>query len=248
MVRKSRQIRLFISQGPLQKGERMMLDANAAHYLKSVMRVMPGEEIKIFNAQAGEWRVCVISVAKNTVEIELLTQERRPQVLPEIHLCFCPLKPTPIHFLIEKATELGVTHLHPLLSERTVVRCFKEDKNQRVAIEAAEQCERLTIPEFSTLMPLESFLKMLDPDKDQVLYCDERRTGSFLTHALHPLLTPYIFIGPEGGFTQQEIHLLSHFKNSTAIKLSGHILRAETAALTALAQWSLAKEALTQEQ
>jgi RNA methyltransferase, RsmE family len=244
MIKKARQIRLFIPHAPLQQGDRIILEAQAAHYLRNVMRLTVGEELHLFNDVIGQWRVRALHVAKQTVEVEALAQERLPEVLPERHLCFCPLKPAPLHFLIEKATELGVTHFHPLLSERTVVRSVKDDKSKRIAIEAAEQCERLTVPEFSPLMTLEALLKTLDPGKVQVLYGDERRTGRSLTQAAHSSAIPYLFIGPEGGFTDQEIQLLSHFDNSAAIKLSDHILRAETAAIVALAQYALAKDSL----
>ena len=232
-----RDIRLFL-EGSFESSIEIPLEKAQLHYLVHVMRVESGDCIKVFNGCDGEWFGEVHVTSKKSGHIQLREQMKDQVLLPERHLHFSPLKNTPQSFLIEKATELGVTHFHPILCERSIVRQFKPDKNRLTAIEASEQCERLCVPAFQPLVSLENALKGLPSDQ----YCfvgDERRESKSLKEirSSQEYQKPiHIFIGPEGGFTPLEFKRFQDHKSMTLVSLSDHILRAETAALCALAQ------------
>ncbi len=229
-----RDIRLYLDSKFSDQGTEIDLDRNQAHYLTNVMRVGDGEAIRVFNGHDGEWRGVVKVLSKKSVLISLDTQFKPQDHEPEIHLHFAPLKQSQQSFLIEKATELGVTNFHPMLTERTVVRAFKGDKQRLTAIEAAEQCERLTVPEFHNLVALKESLTGL-PETHHIYACDERRDAPKLT-SLTPQLPAHIVIGPEGGFTDREFSYIQGLPNCHLVMLHKNILRAETAALTAISQ------------
>lgn len=230
-----RDIRLYL-EALFTADEAILLTKNQLHYLVNVMRVEPGTEIKVFNGINGEWLGAVSLESKKKGFIELKTNLKPQSDLREIHLHFSPLKNTPTSFLIEKATELGATHFHPVLCERSIVRHFKSDKQRLTAIEAAEQCERLSVPGFQDLCSLGHSLKTI-PQNHLIITGDERRIAQTMNEIKPLNLAPlHIFIGPEGGFTPLEFKRFQENPNVTLVKLSDHILRAETAAICALSQ------------
>lgn len=237
-------VRLFVECPVLEKGSLVALDKKQSHYLAHVMRHDRGDSLKIFNGCDGLWQAHIHkdSLKKSYVlEVDELLLPQK--VVPEVHLCFAPLKQGPLHFLIEKGTELGVTHFHPLLTERTVVRAFKEEKHRLTALEACEQCERLQVPELVPLEPLDTFLSKLNARKEVLYVCDERREKvEILSKQYNKALIPYLLIGPEGGFSPQEFAKLQRHKAVRFITLSPYILRAETAAIAALSQLGLVCE------
>lgn len=235
---KARNIRLYIEVSTLSKGQQVVIEDKRAHYLIHVMRVVKHDEFAVFNGNAGEWLAKVIDVSKKNLTIEITEQTREQTTPRELHLCFAPLKRDPLHFLIEKATELGVTHFHPIITERTIVRNFKTEKHLKVAIEAAEQCERLDIPAFEPEIPLDRFLYDLSAiaNSATLYFCDESREANFVSKNFNSETAPYILVGPEGGFTPSESTMIKKQIFSTPIKLHENILRAETAAIAAISQ------------
>ncbi len=231
-----RKVRLFLEDSDLSQGAQVTCDKKQSHYLIHVMRVEEGDELTVFNGQDGLWKTCVVEASKKACVLEMV-ELLQPQETPrEIHLCFAPLKQSPQHFLIEKATELGATHFYPLLTERTVVRNFKADKQRLTAIEACEQCERLDMPQFSPLQQLDKFLSTLDAERDTLYVCDERREAPTLFESYDSGKNIYVLIGPEGGFSPGEFEMLHRHSATCLIRLSPHVLRAETAAVVVLGQ------------
>ena len=233
-----RKVRLFLDDVVLSQGIQVTCDKKQSHYLVHVMRVEQGKGLTVFNGRDGLWKARVVEGSKKACVLEM-TELLMPQEPPrEIHLCFAPLKQSPQHFLIEKATELGATHFHPVLTERTIVRNFKDEKQRLTAIEACEQCERLDVPVFSDLQQLDKFLSTLNAERDTLYGCDERREAPTLLTSYESEKNIYVLIGPEGGFSPGEFEMLQRHPATCLIRLSPHILRAETAAITVLAQLS----------
>lgn len=234
-----RHIRLFVT-GTWTSETQVELDQKKMHYLRHVMRLKAGEKIFLFNEEMGEWSACLSQEGKSNFILTPVYQtrpfEKKP---PEVHLGFALLKQEALHFLLEKATELGVTHLHPLVTDRTIIRHFKIEKGQQYVIEAAEQCGRLTIPLFAPAVSLQEFLKELSGKPGCLYLCDERRQAPFLPDIFEKDKVPYGLIGPEGGFSPQELNFLKELSGVKPITLAPNILRAETAAVTFLSHLQL---------
>lgn len=229
--------RLFI-QTPLSNGRQVELLPKQAHHILHVMRLGNGDTVRLFNGTDGEWEAQLVHHGKSMV-LAKLGQQLHPQPEPTsftYHLAFSILKHDPLRFLIEKATELGVTSLTPLITDRTQVRTVNFDRLQLVAIEAAEQCERLVVPTFHPIQTLQQFV--LSHAKDQRLFVgDERRQMPFFAQILaqEKIDQPLTFItGPEGGFSPEEFQFLENAPGVTRVTLCTNILRAETAGLCAL--------------
>jgi len=204
------------------------------HYIVNVMRGQLGQSVTLFNGRHGEWQAQIIAVNKKFASLQVTHLLRDQIVTPEIHLYFSPLKQEPLRFLIEKATELNVTHLHPLKTARTHTTHYNAEKLQRITIEAAEQCERLTLPQWHDILTFDQLIQCISSVK-QAYIADERRPSINITQ--HDVSLPlHLIIGPEGGFTPDEFEAFSQLPHVKFIKLSSSILRAETAALTMLAQ------------
>jgi 16S rRNA (uracil1498-N3)-methyltransferase len=233
-------VRLFVEAPALAQGTLVELPKKQAHYVTHVMRLGAGDFLSIFNGRDGLWKAQLQECSKKACVLEITDQISPQKILPDVHLCFAPLKQNPLHLVVEKGTELGVTHFHPLLTERTVVRAFKEEKHRLTAIEACEQCQRFQMPKFSPLQSLDHFLASLDPSKDVLYVCDERREGAqTILKQYEKGLTPYVLIGPEGGFSPPEFQMLQRQRVVRFITLSPHVLRAETAVISMLSQLAL---------
>ncbi|WP_010297064.1 RsmE family RNA methyltransferase [Candidatus Odyssella thessalonicensis] len=232
---------------PLSKDARIVLQEDHVHYLRNVLRQQVGDQVNIFNAHDGEWHGHISTLTKSHAEISLQQQVRQPEGESPIMLLFCPLKHDPTHYLIEKCTEVGVTVFQPIIMERGNIHKINQNKLQRIAIEAAQQCERLSVPEVRELRPLRDVLKDW-PEQIKLSVCAER---AFTDKQRLPFaedlannvpaeregqsraVTLASLIGPEGGIHPQEIELLSNYPFVQFVSLGKNILRAETAAVVA---------------
>lgn len=226
--------RLFVDQ-PLSQGGQIELGSDHAHFLGRVLRLQAGAAIAVFNGKDGEWLATIDELGKRSASLGLASQLRaQPDNQTGPTLIIPPIKKARADWLVEKATELGVAAIQPVLTERTAVRDVNLDRWRKITIEAAEQCERLDLP---TLMPLTPLFKALDGFKDgyQVLWAAERHDAP----AIHPdvaakKLPLALLIGPEGGFAPSELDGLGELPFVQAVNLGPRILRAETAALAGL--------------
>jgi 16S rRNA (uracil1498-N3)-methyltransferase len=213
----------------------------AAHYLRNVMRRQAGDPLILFNGRDGEFNAVIADLGKRAVDIRIDSQ-RRPQMgVPDLWLCFAPLKKDAVDFLIEKATELGVAAFQPVFTQHTASTRLNLERLAANAIEAAEQTERLTLPEIRTPQTLRDMLQAWDPGRHLIL-CAEAGPAVPIADALTALKASVkntnawaIVCGPEGGFARSELDLLSNLPFVTPVGLGPRILRADTAALTALA-------------
>lgn len=225
--------RLFV-EAPLAGGL-LAIEDKPAHYLASVLRMKEGEAVALFNGRDGEWLGVIRDVAKRQVTVELV-EKRRPLVLPPDHwLLFAPIKSGRIDLVVEKATELGVRAFGAVRTARTVVSRVNEERLRAHAIEAAEQTGRVEIPQMHTYRPLEAWLDRW-PEGRRLILCDETGHGSPPDVALPPHRgqPAALLIGPEGGFTPQELERLRSFPYVTSMTLGPRVLRADTAAIAAL--------------
>jgi 16S rRNA (uracil1498-N3)-methyltransferase len=222
--------------GRLEPGAALRLDAPRAHYLTHVLRLRAGAPLRVFNAESGEWRAVLAAVGKRDATLELAEQLRPPLPEPGPVLHFAPIRRSRLDWLVEKAVELGAGALVPLLTERTVVRLENPERLRAIVVEAAEQCERLTVPELAAPRPFGAWLAGREPSRP-LLFADEAGGGRPLAEALAGTGTPDLLVGPEGGFTPQERGLLLTAPGVRPVTLGPRILRAETAALAMLAAW-----------
>lgn len=225
-------IRLYVSQ-PLAPGLALELSTPQMHYLLHVMRVKDGQDVLVFNGHDGEWKTRISNLTKRSCLLSTTEQTQPQQKESELWLLFSPLKPKPQQFLIEKATEVGVTHLCPVLTERSSITRFNVEKATQQAIEASEQSGRTTIPQIFPLQPMTEMLtnrSTLGP----LIVGDE-------THKSPPLIllgdskAKAFMVGPEGGWSPKELELFRNSEDIYTVDLMSNILRAETAGIIGLA-------------
>ena len=231
--------RLYVDQ-PLADGSRLELTPGQAHYLKSVLRLKPGNDVRVFNGRDGEWLCTLESLEKKTGTLKINGQfKQQPHVQAPLNLLFAPIKKKNMEFMIEKAVELGVTDLHPVFTARTQNRNLNADRMQSHILEAAEQCERLSIPILHKPATLDEKLKAWDQNFP-IHWCAERLEN------IPPLAScnnvSAFLIGPEGGFDDQENTMLKQLSYIKPTHLGDQILRAETAALYCLSAAKLKQE------
>lgn len=231
-------IRLYVDVA-LSDGASIEATPQQAHYLRNVMRLGEGDQVALFNGTDGEWLAAVLPEGRRGARLQLQRQTR-PQVgVSDLWLLFAPVKRNGTDFIVQKATELGVSRLQPVLTENTDVTRVNLDRMETTAIEAAEQCRRLTVPEVGSPLPLPVLLDRWSADR-RLMFCDEGRTGEPLATALQAEAAagPWaILIGPEGGFTEGERRRLADQVGMIPVHLGPRILRAETAAAAAIACW-----------
>jgi 16S rRNA (uracil1498-N3)-methyltransferase len=235
--------RLFVALD-LAPSLQLAVDGGRAHYLRNVLRLEPGAALRLFNGRAGEWSARILRSAKN--EVVLVAEEQlRPQAPePDLWLAFAPIKRTAIDMVAEKATELGVAVLQPVVTRHTVVDRVNAERLQSIAIEAAEQSERLTVPEVMASVSLEKLLHEWPPQR-RLLLCAEagdarpvaEALGAYAREAKARLAPWAVLTGPEGGFARSELDALGKLPFVIPVGLGPRILRADTAALAALACW-----------
>src|SRR6476469_2419112 len=223
--------RLFV-RSPLSDGALVELDSKQANYLGNVMRMGEGGELLLFDGNSGEWLARITQAAKKRMTLEVVSRTREPETIPDVWLAFAPVKRSASDWLVEKATELGAARLIPVMTQRTVAERVKIERLEAIAIEAAEQCGRTVLPEIAEPVALKQLLACRDPGRR--LYFADEGGGEPAATAFAPG-SALILTGPEGGFTDEERAAIRAAANSVAISLGPRILRAETAALAALA-------------
>lgn len=229
--------RLFV-ETPLAIGA-ITVYGPQAHYLAQVMRMKPGDPLKLFDDATGEWLGIASAVGKRAVTLDVITRLREREPVPDLWLCAAPLKKGRIDWLVEKACELGVDRLAPVFTRRSVVDKVNMDKLRAHLIEAAEQCDRTAIPTLVEPVKLAALLR--DWPSDRVLFFADETGGAPALDAMRALPGPAaILIGPEGGFDDDERAAVRALPQGVAITLGPRILRADTAAAAAVSLWMAA--------
>jgi 16S rRNA (uracil1498-N3)-methyltransferase len=225
--------RLFV-RGQTGEDAAIELDAPQANYLGNVLRMKVGAELLVFDGSSGEWLARIAHSGKKRMTLTVERKTREPETMPDVWLAFAPVKRTQTDWLVEKATELGAARLVPVMTQRTVAERVKLERLETIAIEAAEQCGRTRLPEIAEPLPLGHLLEQRDAAR--TLYFADEGGGERVADACSggPCM---ILTGPEGGFTDDERKAIRASPNSVAISLGPRILRAETAALAALAAY-----------
>ena len=210
------------------------LPREQAHYLTGVLRLEPGDPVSVFNARDGEWLAYLTTVSKKSSALRCERRLSDVKPPPDIDYIFAPLKHARLDYVVQKATELGVRRLRPVITSRTIAERVNLERMTANVIEAAEQCNLVFVPEVHEPVKLEKLLQGWEPGR-ALVYCDEKAVIANPLEALKSLKPPAaILIGPEGGFTDGEKSLLKSLDYVTAISLGPRIMRADTAAVAAL--------------
>lgn len=229
--------RLFVEQ-PIAPGA-LRLDGPAAHYLIAVMRFAPGDPVKLFDDVTGEWLAVASAVNKRDLTLDVIQQLRPREPVPDLWLCAAPLKKGRVDWLAEKACELGVDRLVPVITARTVVDRPKLDRLRAHMIEAAEQCARTALPSLAEPVKLAACLR--DWPAERALFFADESGGAPALAAMRAHAGPAaILVGPEGGFTDEERAAIKALPQAVGITLGPRILRADTAAAAAVSLWMAA--------
>jgi 16S rRNA (uracil1498-N3)-methyltransferase len=229
-------LRLFV-EAALADGARVLPDDAQTHYLLHVMRARAGDRVSLFNGSDGEWLARIAEVSKRSCTLACERQTEAQSEVPDLWLCFAPIKKTPADYVVQKATELGVRVLQPVTTRRTIVTRVNLDRMRANAVEAAEQSGRLSVPETREPLALDKLFATWPQDR-RLIFCDEGGAPP-MAEALRtaPDGPAAIFTGPEGGFDPSERAALRALPFVTPVSLGPRILRADTAALAALAIW-----------
>jgi 16S rRNA (uracil1498-N3)-methyltransferase len=223
--------RLFVDR-PLAESAALTLDGAPANYLANVLRLGPGDRVKLFDDRSGEWLAEIAETGKKRVTLAVHEHLREREAVPDLWLLFAPIKRGRIDWLVEKATELGVARLVPVLTRRTIVDRLNLDRLRAHIVEAAEQCERTALTELMEPRKLVALLAAWPAER--LLYFADETGGEPLTAEPGPAA---ILIGPEGGFTDEERAAIRALPQARPIGLGPRTLRADTAALAAVALW-----------
>ena len=233
---KTAKIRLYVEH-PLGEGQSVPLTQPQAHYLFGVMRLGRGDAVTLFNGRDGEWRAEVVEAGKRGGVLDCVAQSGAQKDPPDLWLLFAPIKKARTDFIVEKAAEMGAAKILPVQTEFTNSERIRQDRLQAHAVEAAEQCGGVFVPEVKDLSRLDRLLANWPADR-QLMFCDEALAGgsSVLSDSLAG--QPWaILIGPEGGFSDAERARLSALDFAHPVALGPRILRADTAAVAAMTLW-----------
>ena len=228
--------RLYV-ETPLGAGTQVTLDAAQANYVGNVMRMKEGDALLLFDGRSGEWLAEVAETGKKRMTLTVVEQTKAQEAVPDLWLAFAPVKKGRVDWLVEKAVELGVARLLPVITQRTIVDRLNLERMRAHIVEAAEQCGRTALAEIEEPVKLEAFLKARDPGRS--LYFADETGGQPAAAAFQPG-PALILTGPEGGFTPGEAEAIRSVPNAIPISLGPRILRAETAALAAVTSWMAA--------
>ncbi len=222
-------IRLFFSNS-ITTGMTGMLDKSQSHYLNKVMRIKENEFFSLFNNK-GEWETKILKISKGLVEFEIIKQLRQKENMKDLWLAFSPIKSNYQNFMIQKATELGVTKFLPIIFDRTIVRSINVERLKKIVVEASEQSNRINIPSIEQTQNLESFLNsnLVDLILTDLNSTNKKIDKSKLTNK--PIC---IIVGPEGDFSELEREKILTFKGVQTVKINENILRSETAVISAI--------------
>ena len=210
------------------------LTKEQTHYLKDVMRLKKGDRLSVFNT-LGEWNAVIENYEKKGVKIKIIDKARDKDNEKNIWLAFSPIKQNPLNFVIQKGTELGVQRFIPILSERTIVREINIERIKKIIIEASEQSNRISVPEINKPELLKKFLSKF-PKNGSLIFCDINSNQKNLKNILSKKIDGpiCILIGPEGDFSENERKMIIDLNQTQPISLAKNILKAETAALSAI--------------
>lgn len=225
--------RLYVAK-PLAQWSQVELDGAQAHYLGNVLRLKEGAELLLFDGHSGEWLAKIVLVRKGRMGVVVERPTREQEAVPDLWLAFAPVKKGRVDWLVEKAVELGVARLQPVVTQRTIVDKLNMERMRAHIVEAAEQCGRTALAEIDAPVKLEAFLKSRSPGR--ALYFADESGGDPAASAFKPG-PAMILTGPEGGFTPDEAAAIRGARGAQAVSLGPRILRAETAALAAVAAW-----------
>lgn len=231
--------RLYVTT-PLSEGATVPVDGNPAHYLLHVMRLKVGDAVLLFDGTSGEWLATLEEARKRDALLLVKRRTAAPDILPDYWLCAAPIKKARMEWLVEKATELGVAQIQPVLTRRSVVDKVNPERMTAHMVEAAEQCGRNSLPILTEIQQLKAFLQNF-PKERHLFFADENARahgGAPVAEAVAAHPGPGAFlIGPEGGFTDEEREMIRAHPQTIPVSLGNFILRAETAAIAATAVW-----------
>jgi len=243
MYKAKSKARLYVS-APLSAGGTVDLTAGQLHYAANVMRIGTGDSLLLFNGHDGEWQATVQNISKKQCSLQVTEQIREQEKPFDVWLAFAPVKKSRTDFIVEKATELGAERLLPVFTQYTTSKRVNVERLTSIAIEAAEQCHRLNVPDIDQAQPLAAFCQHW-PESRTLFVLDElgHQTGKaepilnvIESEKYKDGLTPVGFLtGPEGGFDTSELDLLRNLPFVKPLTLGSRILRAETAVAAALA-------------
>ena len=222
-------IRLFFSK-ILSANLTDKLDKSQSHYLNKVMRVKENEVFSLFN-KTGEWEAKILRISKSIVEFKTTKQLRQKENTKDLWLAFSPIKSNYQNFMIQKATELGVTKFLPIFFDRTVVRKINKERLEKIAVEASEQSNRINVPSIESPQTLDSFLKK---DSMDLIFTDLNSDKIKIDKSNLTDKPICIIVGPEGDFSEVERDKILSFKGVQSVKINENILRSETAVISAI--------------
>jgi 16S rRNA (uracil1498-N3)-methyltransferase len=206
------------------------IDKSQSHYLTKVMRVKENEVFSLFNKN-GEWEAKILGISKSIVEFKTIKQLRQKENTKELWLAFSPIKSNYQNFMIQKATELGVTKFLPIIFERTIVRKINKERLEKIVIEASEQSNRINVPTIEESQNLNNFLKT---DSIDLIFTDLNSNNNKIDKSKLTDRPVCIIIGPEGDFSEAEREKILGFKGVQPFKINENILRSETAVISAI--------------
>ena len=209
-----------------------LLSKEHTHYIVNVMRLKRGSNINFFN-QDGEWNSEIIFLDRDRVEVKFLKKVKQAGISSKIELAICLVKKNPMEIILQKATELGVSKIIPIISERTEVKDLNYSRANKIIIEATEQSNQLNIPKLEEVKKLKDFISSLT-DEDTVLFADINSNKKIDFKNLDKKKNIILLVGPEGDFSSKELKLILSKKNTSSFSLSKNILRTETAVISAL--------------
>ena len=222
-------IRLFFSES-LSHNLTATLDKSQSHYVSKVMRVKENEVFSLFNG-SGEWEAKILTISKSIVEFNITKQLRQKENPKELWLAFSPIKSNYFNFMIQKATELGVTKFLPIIFDRTIVRKINKKRLEKVIVEATEQSNRINIPKMEEPKSLDLFLKN---NNMNLIFTDLNTTNTKINLDQLTSSPTCVIIGPEGDFSEKEREQILKFEGVQPIKINQNILRSETAVISAI--------------
>ena len=232
-------VRLYLEQ-PLAQGQQVELSQEHTHYLGTVLRLKTGQDVAVFNGSQGEWRARIVDLGKKRAALAVMDQTQPQRDPPDLWLLFAPIKKARTDFIVEKAVELGVRCLQPVQTQFTNSERIRRDRLQAHAVEAAEQCGGTFLPQVAELVPLGRLLDAWPADRT-LWWADEGLAVQAKPLALDEpapgIAKSAILIGPEGGFSNQERARIGALPFARAMRLGPRILRADTAAVSAITLW-----------
>ena len=206
------------------------LDKSQSHYILKVMRLKIGDNISLFN-KSGEWEAKILNISKTIVEFKVTQQLRQKENSKELWLAFSPIKSNYFNFMIQKATELGVTKFFPIIFDRTVVRKINKERLNKILIESSEQSNRLIVPSIEDPKTLNEFLNL---NNFELIFTDLNSKNTKINSSIMSDKPVCIIVGPEGDFSESERQKILSYKDVQAIKINENILRSETAVISAI--------------